>query len=69
MSRRELHGPVLADLAAKDTPGIARLDAGWAAVVLAGQARDADELRDWLHMTGLLTEPAHLAWHRTGAVR
>lgn len=55
-----LGGPVVADLAAKSTPGIAALDAQWAARVLAGQAIDyavepgpAAALADALRMTGL----------------
>jgi len=66
-ARRPLNGPVGDDLAAKDTPGIAAHDARWAAVVLAGRARDVAELRTLLYMTGLLAEPVRAAWQRTGA--
>ena len=54
--RRTLDGPVVGDLAAKDTPGIAAMDAAWTALVLAGWARDAAELERWLRMCGLLAE-------------
>ena len=55
-----LNGPVVADLAAGSTPGIAALDARWAGVVLAGQALayavepgPAAALADVLDMLGL----------------
>lgn len=55
--RRPLDGPVIRDLAKASTPGIAALDAAWAAEVLAGRASDATELHDWLTMTGLVAVP------------
>ena len=54
--RRALDGPVLRDLAAATGPRIAAMDAANAAKWLAGGARDAGELRDWLAMVGLLSE-------------
>jgi hypothetical protein len=54
MTRRALDGPVVADIAAKYTPGIAAMDAANAARALAGRARDADELREWLSLCGLV---------------
>lgn len=60
----ELTGPVVVDMARATTPGIAALDARWAALVLAGQALDyavtpgPDEaLGDVLRMVGLTGEP------------
>ncbi len=58
-ARRELDGPVLDCLAEASTPGIAALDARWAAAVLAGHAADAAELRGWLRMVGLLAAVPH----------
>ncbi len=70
---RPLDGPVVADLAADSTPGIAALDARWAAAVLAGQAityavepGPADALADVLDMLGL-TAPDD-GWHPGGTV-
>lgn len=60
-TRPNLDGPVLAPLAKESTPGIAQLDARWAARVLAGEAAElglgADDLRQALEMTGLIAEP------------
>lgn len=60
-----LNGPVIIDLAADSTPGIAALDARWAATVLAGQAityavhpDPAEALADVLRMMGLVDERA-----------
>lgn len=60
----ELTGPVLADMARETTPGIAALDARWAALVLAGQAvtyavdpAPDEALRDVLRMVGLVGGP------------
>jgi hypothetical protein len=58
-STRPLDGPVIAALAKRWGPNIAALDAAWAAMVLAGGARDAAELLDWLQMTGLLDAPPY----------
>lgn len=59
-----LSGPVLDTLSNESTPGIAALDARWAALVLAGQAIDyavtpgpGDALADVLGMVGLTAEP------------
>jgi hypothetical protein len=61
-----LDGPVLRDLAAATGPRIAAMDAESAAKWLAGGARAAAELSDWLHMFGLLSE----SWTPpTGGVR
>jgi hypothetical protein len=64
-SRPDLSGPVLHDLAAESTPGVAALDARWAGVVLAGQSLDyavsprpAEALADVLRMVGLTSAPA-----------
>ena len=64
MNRRALDGPVLRDLAAGSTPGIARSDARHAARVLAGQAityavhpEPVEALTDVLRMVGLVDEP------------
>lgn len=65
--RRVLDGPVVGDLAEVVGPHLAEHDAAWAAKVLAGYARDAAELEDWLHMTGLLAAP--WAPPRTGVMR
>jgi hypothetical protein len=64
VTRRALDGPVMLDLARKDTPGIAAMDAAWAAKVLAGEARDAAELREWLSACGLVAE----AWSAPSGV-
>lgn len=55
-----LTGPVVHSMAADSTPGIAALDARWAALVLAGQAADyavqpgpGEALADVLEMLGL----------------
>jgi hypothetical protein len=61
VSREPFSGPVVADLAAKWTPGIAQMDARHAAAILAGAARDVAELREWLMMTGLLPAPPYWA--------
>ncbi len=60
VNRRQLDGPVVADLAEATTPAIAQSDARWAAAVLAGGAKDAAELRAWLRTVGLL--PAAPYW-------
>jgi hypothetical protein len=52
-SRRPLDGPVIPFLSGR--AAVAASDARWAAVVLAGRARDAAELRDWLQMAGLIS--------------
>lgn len=55
----KLTGPVVADLAAEYTPGIAAMDARNAALALAAEAADAAQLRAWLEEVGLLDAPAH----------
>jgi hypothetical protein len=62
--RARVNGPVIADMAAESSPGIAGLDAQWAAVVLAGQAityavdpGPADALSDVLAALGLVDQP------------
>jgi hypothetical protein len=57
--RRPLDGPVIADLSEASGPRIAAVDAAWAAMVLAGGAADATQLRDWLEMVGLLDTPPY----------
>jgi len=47
---------VVDDITKAYTPGIAAMDAASAAKFLAGGARDADELADWLKMMGLISE-------------
>lgn len=56
--RQPLDGPVIRDLAEASTPGIAKLDASWAASVIAGYSDDAAELREFLVMVGLLADTA-----------
>ena len=51
-------GPVVADIAAAYTPGIAQMDARNAALALAARADDAAQLRAWLAEVGLTAVPA-----------
>jgi len=55
--RTHLTGPAVAELAATSTPAIARLDARWAAQVVAGYAYDAADLLSLLRILGLVDAP------------
>jgi len=61
-NRRPLDGPVITDLAESSTPAIARMDACWAAQVVAGYAFDAADLLSLLRILGIVDVPA---WWRS----